>query len=77
MRFGLPLQDALTLALDDLNALDDPYRSEVNIIAVDRHGRHGAASTAPNRTYIAMTDDTDSLIELDRRHIPPPAETSA
>ena len=74
MRFGLTLDDALTLALADLNALDDPYRGEVNILAVDRHGRHAAASTTPGRTYIAMTDSMETFTELDRRHIPAPAD---
>lgn len=73
MRFGLTLDDALDLAVQDLKALDDPYRGEVNIIAVDREGGHAAASTAPHRTYIAMTDDMESLVELDRRHAATPA----
>jgi beta-aspartyl-peptidase (threonine type) len=72
MRFGLPLEDALALAMQDLNALDDPYRGEVNIIAVDRHGRPAAASTTPGRTYIAMTEDMESFAELERRHFLPP-----
>ena len=73
MRFGLSLDDAITLAMEDLNALDDPYRGEVNIIAVDRHGRHAAASTAPDRTYIAMTDHMESFAEMARRHVATPA----
>ena len=73
MRFGLSLDEALDLAVADLIGLDDPYRGEVNIIAVDRHGRHAAVSTAPARTYIATTDDMDSFAELPRRHTPLPA----
>lgn len=56
MRFGLPLEDALRRAIADLHALDDPYKSEVNIVAIDRSGRHAAASTDAGRTYMVMTD---------------------
>jgi isoaspartyl peptidase/L-asparaginase-like protein (Ntn-hydrolase superfamily) len=75
MRFGLSMNDALDLAVEDLNALEDPYRGEVNIIAVDHDGRHAAVSTAQGRTYVAMTDDMESFAERDRRHIPGPAAT--
>ena len=72
MRFGLPLEDALGLAIQDLNTLEDPYRGEVNIIAIDRHGRHAAASTTPGRTYIAITEEMETFAELDRLHSPAP-----
>jgi beta-aspartyl-peptidase (threonine type) len=73
MRFGMPLEDALDLATQDLDALEDPYRGEVNIIAIDRDGSHSAASTVPGKTYIAMTDDMETFAELERRHLPSPA----
>jgi L-asparaginase / beta-aspartyl-peptidase len=73
MRFGLPLDEALALAIRDLNELEDPYRGEVNIIAVDRDGHHAAVSTAPGRTYVAMTDEMDTFAERERRHMPSPA----
>ena len=68
------LDEALGLAIEDLNALDDPYRGEVNIIAVDHEGRYSAASTVPGRTYIAMAGDMETFVELDRRC---PAEAAA
>ena len=55
MRCGMPLADALRAAAEDLHRLPDEYRSEVNIIGVDRDGRHLAVSTAPGKTYIAMS----------------------
>ena len=49
MRFGMTLEDALDLAVQDLHDLEDAYKGEVNIVAVDREGRHAAASTVPGR----------------------------
>ncbi|MCC7022824.1 MAG: N(4)-(beta-N-acetylglucosaminyl)-L-asparaginase [Thermomicrobiales bacterium] len=71
MRFGMPLDDALRLAAEDLHRLDDPYKSEVNIVAIDREGRHAGASTVPGKTYIVMTTEMDEPLELERRYIPP------
>ena len=55
MRFGMSLQQALELAARDLVHLDDAYKSEVNIVAIDRDGNHGGATTAPDKTYIFQT----------------------
>jgi L-asparaginase / beta-aspartyl-peptidase len=80
MRFGMPLADALRLAVGDLHRLPDEYRSEVNIIAVDRDGHHSAVSTAPGKTYIAMSGAEDDIVELERALVPsadiPQATTS-
>jgi beta-aspartyl-peptidase (threonine type) len=77
MRFGMPLEEALDQAIQDLHALEDQYRGEVNIIAVDREGQHAAASTVPGRTYIAMTEEMDIYVELDRRFVSSPAGSLA
>ena len=71
MRFGMDLGQALHTAFGDLLALDDPYKSEVNIVAVDRHGNHAAASTAPGKTYVFMREDMDDYVEADRLHVRP------
>jgi hypothetical protein len=68
----MPLVDALRKAAEDLHLLQDEYRSEVNIIAVDRDGRHSAISTARGKTYIALSGDADEIIELERTFVPPP-----
>lgn len=73
MRFGHSLDEALRLAIGDLHQLEDAYRGEVNIIAVDREGRHGAASTVPGKTYIVMSGDMQQFEELDREFVPAPA----
>lgn len=70
MRFGLSLEAALQSAIEDLHALDDPYKSEVNIVAVDREGRHAAASTDPGKTYVVMTGDMAEPSELERTFVP-------
>ena len=72
MRCGMPLADALRMTAEDLHRLPDEFRSEVNIIAVDRDGRHSAVSTASGKTYIAMTG-TDDIVKLGRAFVPPPA----
>jgi beta-aspartyl-peptidase (threonine type) len=73
MRCGMVLRDALQMAADDLHRLADPYWSEVNIIAVDREGDYCAVSTAPGKTFIAMTADMVEFVELERDFIPAPA----
>src|SRR5215212_10748353 len=73
MRCGMSLADALRSAAEDLHKLQDAFRSEVNIIGVDRDGRHSAVSTATGKTYIAMTD-ADDIVELERAFVPPPAD---
>jgi isoaspartyl peptidase/L-asparaginase-like protein (Ntn-hydrolase superfamily) len=70
MRFGMSLDDALRLAAEDLRALDDPYASEMNIVAIDVDGTHKAVSTSEGKTYIFQTDAM-SLPELgERTHVP-------
>jgi beta-aspartyl-peptidase (threonine type) len=71
MRFGLSLDEALRQAVWDLHALEDRYRSEVNIIAIDRDGDHAAASTDPNKTYVFMHEGMDQFEEAARTHVAP------
>lgn len=70
MRFGMPLAEALKTALLDLQALDDPYSSEMNVIGLDADGSPAAASTAPNRKYVYMTGDMETYVEAARTHVP-------
>jgi beta-aspartyl-peptidase (threonine type) len=70
MRFGLSLDDSLRTAMTDLHALDDPYASEMNIIAIDRDGSPSAASTALGKTYIYQTDEMTECVETERLHVP-------
>lgn len=72
MRCGMPLREALRTAAEDLHHLEDPYWSEVNILGVDRDGDYCAVSTAPEKTFIAMTADMETFVELEREFIPAP-----
>ena len=71
----MPLADALRAAAEDLHRLPDEYRSEVNIIGVNRDGRHLAVSTAPGKTYIAMSGAND-IVELERAFVPRPTDVA-
>ncbi len=70
MRFGMSLEEALHQAMKDLEALDDPYASEMNIVAMDKDGNHSAASTNPEKTYVFMTETMDAPEERKRIHVP-------
>jgi L-asparaginase / beta-aspartyl-peptidase len=72
MRFGQTLPQALRSAAADLHRLEDPYKSEVNIIGVDNGGSYYAASTHPSRTYIVMTETMESYQELEREFVAAP-----
>lgn len=69
MRFGMSLQEALHQAMKDLEHLDDPYASEMNIVALDRDGNPGAASTNPDKTYVVMTEEMSEPDERPRTHV--------
>ena len=70
MRFGMSLEDALRMAAEDLRSLDDPYASEMNIVAIDVDGTHNAVSTSEGKTYIFQTDAMPSPEFGERIHVP-------
>ncbi len=70
MRFGMTLDEAIHQAMRDLDHLDDPFRSEMNIVAVDKNGTPGGASTAPGKTYVIMTEGMQEPEERARTYIP-------
>jgi L-asparaginase / beta-aspartyl-peptidase len=70
MRFGMSLDEALHQAMKDLEHLDDPYASEMNIIGLDKNGHHGAVSTNPEKTYAFMTEAMSEPEERARTHVP-------
>lgn len=69
LRFGMSLEQALTLATEDLRALDDPFASEMNIIAVDAHGKTGGVSTVPDKPYIFQTNTMSEFEVAIRQHV--------
>ncbi len=66
LKLGLSLDDALAEALRDLNGLPDPYFGPVSIVALDRTGRHAAASNRVSTTYIYQTADMAAPAEQPR-----------
>jgi beta-aspartyl-peptidase (threonine type) len=71
LKMGLPLAEALAEAMRDLNDLIDPYFGQVSIVALDRHGRPGAASNRPGVTYIYQQADMAEPIEEPRALVEP------
>lgn len=69
MRFGMSLSDALQQAMLDLNALDDPYASEMNILAMDNNGVPGAASTNAEKEYAVLTSSMTSVEMRPRTYV--------
>lgn len=69
MRFGLSLEEALRLAMNDLSHLDDPYINEMNIVGLDRDGNPGGASTFRGKTMVFMREDMAEPEELERIHV--------
>ncbi|MDQ2683349.1 MAG: N(4)-(beta-N-acetylglucosaminyl)-L-asparaginase [Chloroflexota bacterium] len=70
LRFGMSLEDSLRTAAEDLRSLDDPFASEMNIVAIDRHGNHGGASTTLGKTYVVQTDRMKSPEYPLREYVP-------
>jgi beta-aspartyl-peptidase (threonine type) len=70
MRFGQTLEEALRTAMNDLSHLDDPYRSELNIVAIDKDGNPGGASSESGKTYVFMREDMTGPEETERLHVP-------
>lgn len=70
MRFGMSVERAVQLALEDLRVLADPYASEMNVIAIDRDGQPWAGSTSPGKTYVYIRDDDAGIIEAERAVVP-------
>ncbi|HEU0165095.1 MAG TPA: N(4)-(beta-N-acetylglucosaminyl)-L-asparaginase [Thermomicrobiales bacterium] len=70
MRFGMSLEDALKTAMTDLDRLVDPYKSEMNIVAMDKEGNPSAASSALGKTFVFMREDMSTFEEAERLHVP-------
>ena len=66
MRQGASVEDAVRLALDEVERLEDPYATGLNILAMDPRGRHAAATNRTDATYVWMSADTPSPVEAPR-----------
>jgi beta-aspartyl-peptidase (threonine type) len=68
---GYPVDEACTSAIKDLGELGDvaPEALIMNVVALDRHGNHGAATTREGATYAVRTDAMGSAGLLPRTHV--------
>lgn len=71
LKMGLSLWDAAREAVLDLYALDDPYASTLNIVAMDARGNHVGFSNRPGQRYIFQTADMDAPEERPRVYVEP------
>lgn len=70
LKMGLSLEEAGRQAMEDLHFLAAPYHGPLNIVALDKNGRHAAFSNREERTYIYMTEEMDEPEELPRIVVP-------
>ncbi len=77
MKMGLPLWDAAREAVLDLYALDDPFASTLNIVAINARGNHVGFSNRPERRYIFQTAEMDAPAERPRVYVGPEGISSA
>jgi isoaspartyl peptidase/L-asparaginase-like protein (Ntn-hydrolase superfamily) len=66
LRTGLSLGEAGKQTMSDLNDLGGRYRSQMHIVALDRHGHHAGFSSEPDKTYLVMTDQMSEPLEVAR-----------
>jgi beta-aspartyl-peptidase (threonine type) len=66
LKMGLSLEEAGRQAMEDLLVLTSPYLGPMNIVALDKDGRHAAFSNQEDRTYVYMTEEMDEPEELPR-----------
>ncbi len=76
MKMGMRLEAALAEAMVDLQSLDDYYAGGMNIVALDRDGRPGAATNRPGATFIYQTGDMETYAEQPRMLVPDPRGNS-
>ena len=77
LKMGLSLWDAAREAVLDLYALDDPYASTLNIVAMDAHGNHVGFSNRPEHRYIFQTAEMDAPAEHPRVYVGPDGKAEA
>ncbi len=70
LKMGLSLEEAGHQAMEDLQDLAAPYLGGMNIVALDKDGRHIAFSNREDRTYVYVTEGMDEPQELPRVLVP-------
>jgi beta-aspartyl-peptidase (threonine type) len=70
LKMGWPLLEAGRQAMADLNDLGGCYLSDMNLIAIDREGRHAGFSSVPDKPYIYMSGNMSEPETVARRYVP-------
>jgi len=65
LKAGMSLAQAMTEAMTDLWALEDPYYGSMNLVAMDKDGTPGAATNG-SATYVYQTEEMDAFAEAER-----------
>lgn len=66
MLYGKSVREAVRLALEDADCLPDAYATGLNVLALDCHGNHAAASNREGTYYVWISDQVDSPQEEQR-----------
>lgn len=68
LKMGMPLQEAVTEAMREVEELIDPYRAALNVLAMDREGNHLAMSNRPGAQYVYMGAGMSDPCLADRQY---------
>lgn len=78
MKMGLAVEDAAVKAMEDLRDLGGGYIGVMNLIAMDKNGRHIGLTSNPkavySTTYIAQSDGDDDVQSIPRQFVKIPAK---
>jgi beta-aspartyl-peptidase (threonine type) len=70
LRMGSSVEEAGRQAMEDLNDLGGRYQSRMNLLVMDREGRHAGFSSAEAKSYIYITEGMDEPQEWPRHYVP-------
>lgn len=70
LKMGHSVAEAGRQAMADLNDLGGRYIADMNLIAIDRAGRHAGFSSVPGRTYIYLSEALEAPAEVPRTYVP-------
>ena len=73
LKQGMSLEQAGSMAMEDLKDLGGDYISVMNIVAMDKDGNHAAFSSQEGRSYVYIEEGMTEAIEKERTliDIPP------
>jgi beta-aspartyl-peptidase (threonine type) len=69
LKMGMGVEAAGREAIGDLGYLVDPYFGRVSLLVMDAAGHHAGFSSAPDGTYVYLTDQMSACAEVPRIHV--------